>query len=1238
MRIKRLEIQGFKSFKDKTVIHFDHTITGIVGPNGCGKSNIVDAFFWVMGEQSYKHMRGNGSDDLIFNGSSRYSPLGMAEATLVMETDAPDTANAPSGASSQDLPLHLKAKEIAVTRRLYRGGEGEYFINGVHARLKDIQELFMDTGVGTKGYSVIEQGQIGKIVNAKPEDRRLLIEEAAGIAKYKARKKESLRKMEAAQANLSRLTDIIQEIERSLGSLERQAQKARQYKKYKEELVDKELTWGRRKIHVLRHKLDELHSRKSAMEQELAGLRAELHTTENSIESDRILNLTDTKAAEEMQAHVQRLSDELTREKSALDLSRRRQGDLHSRFETLNKEKSELAIQIATESEKIGNLEQEAQEAAERHHEAAQKAQTMDEQVRQMRQETEAARRAHEETRRKLLQDVSQASQLSSKAASLASRAESTRAQAERLVLQVQEQREKLESLHEEGQRNKESFEEARQQREAIRGELQSESMRSKELEQKLRQRERERDESRQKLTLVQSKLESLEELSRAREGFGDASKTALEWAGEHGGEKKMIALADLLDVTPGYEAAMEGWLESQVEHLISADAALALDAIHAVRDQKSGRVAIHVEGAGNSASADAKAASAGATEATELLKKCGFEVLGQLTDFVSVSSSSQMGEVGMDFARRLISRVLLVQSFDSMSAFVSQGQAARLEGWSVLAMDGSVLDLKTDASGIFRGGTISSDGTASLLRRKRAIAELQEQVAEFKDRAEKAENEVQEARQAMELAKAKVLSLQSDAQALEIQAATLERDVHQINRATADAENQLRRIEQELEQAREAAESATAERAEIEVELEEIVRSRADLEAMISEGEVRLAASEAETRSQESEYQALRVKEASLRERASSLRRELETSRSLISDRERRLVEIDRTLEVAGRERDEFSGGDNRLEEKIAELTLTLATAREQLSIAKDRIEQSSARVNVALERIKELHRAGDQKNGETSQVALDAEKVSSEIIHLIQNLEEKYGPACLDRPVTPVQEEMTEPVVTAEMTAEEEQLLSQEVERLRERIRRLGDVNPEAVEQFEEQRKRFDYLAAEKADLERSIGNLEEAIEHINKTSEERFKKAFETIADRFERLFPIIFGGGQARLSLVYPEGSSDILDAGIDILAQPPGKKIANITLLSGGEKALTAVSLIFAIFMVKPSPFCILDEVDAPLDDANIGKFNALLREMSAKSQFILITHNKKTMELNDTLYGVTMEEPGVSKMVSVEMR
>jgi len=1214
MRVKRLEIQGFKSFKDKTVVHFDHGITGIVGPNGCGKSNIVDAFFWVMGEQSYKHMRGNGSSDLIFNGSSKYSPLGLAEATLVMETDVVDTANAPAGATAADLPVHLKSKEISVTRRLYRSGEGEYFINGQPARLKDIHELFMDTGVGAKGYSVIEQGQIGKIVNAKPEERRLLIEEAAGIAKYKARKKESLRKMEATQANLSRLNDVVAEIERNLNSLERQAQKARQYKKYKEELLDKEMTWGRRKSQVLNQKLDTLKRQRDALEQELVGLKAELQVAENAIETDRVDQVTDTKQAEELQARIAQMSDELSREKSALDLSRRRQGDLSSQLQTLETEKDQLSTSIQEENARLAEREGQAEEADYAFREASDRAQAMNESVSQLRQETELARRQLETTKRELMTGVTQASDLTSRAAALLSRAESAREQAERVAQQLAEQETKIVSVREEAEKARLMADDVRSRREQLQSERKEQAAQLQTMEQSTRQLDRARDEASRSLTQLKSRLQSLEELDAAHEGFGDGPKAALEWARAHGGPLK--AVTDSLKVEAGYEAALEGWLEKRIESLITEDAAAALSAIEHLREDKQGRAAIQLLSpqASNAASWDAVR---GRLEAT------GFALRGQLSDFVKFSSAA--GEA-------LVRDVAVVESLSALPAILSSGS---LDGWALVSMDGSALD----HHGLLRGGSSEGDGAASVLKRKKAIEDLRAQAAEADARAQEAERTAADAKQALDLARARLQTLQADVQALEIQAAGLDRDVHQSSRALRDAESQLQALQRELENSRGAADRAAADREKLEVQIQEIISSRSDLETQIEAGESEVHGREIGLREQETELQSLKIGEASLRERAQSLKRELEASKSLIADRQRRLNEVNRTLDRASNEKQQFSGGEGSLEQHIEELTRALGGAREQLAEVKDRLEQSSAKVNSALDRIKELHKIGDVKTGESTHVALEIERLSGEVAHLVQNLEEKYGPGCLERPVTsPIQEEMTEPVVTHEMTAEEELLLGEEVERLRERIRRLGEVNVMAIEEFEETKKRHDYLLKEKADLEQSIQNLQEAIEHINKTSVDRFKKAFEAIADRFERLFPIVFGGGQAKLSLVYPEGSTDILEAGVDILAQPPGKKVTNMGLLSGGEKALTAVSLIFAIFMVKPSPFCLLDEVDAPLDDANIGKFNALLREMSAKSQFIIITHNKKTMELNDTLYGVTMEEPGVSKMVSIQLQ
>lgn len=1224
MRVKRLEVHGFKSFKDKTVIHFDHGITGIVGPNGCGKSNIVDAFFWVMGEQSYKHIRGSGSDDLIFNGSSKYAPLGYAEATLVVETNVVDTENAPAGASFQDLPVHLRAKEVSVTRRVYRSGEGEYFINGVQARLKDIQELFMDTGVGAKGYSVIEQGQIGKIVNAKPEERRLLIEEAAGIAKYKARKKESLRKMEATQANLSRLNDVIQEIERSLNSLERQAQKARLYKRYKDELIEKEMTWGRRKIRVLRRRLEVLRRDKEALEQELTGLRAELQVVENSIEVDRVTQLTDTKQAEDLQNLVQKISDDLTHERSALDLSKKRQTDLATQLENLRAEKSSVQMSVTEEQSRLQERLIEADQSELSFQDAAAQAHELDQKVGTLRAEEGELRRGLDQTKRELMNGITRSSDLTSKSASLVTRAESARNQVQRLEVQIQAQAEKISLLVEEAEKFQSSLEELGAKRKALSEERRRRHSEIQQQESELSRLGALKNEALAQLTQLRSKHQSLEELEQTHEGFGEGTRAALSWAKDQGQADRLRVIADLLEAQTGFEGALEGWLENRLEDLIAQEVDVAVQAVEHVRVENEGRIAVQVY-------RQASISAENFSRVRASLEAAGFEVLGELKDFIKINGDEKTAEMAV----RALADVCVVRDFAPITAFIGAQGYSRIQGWSLVGLDGNALD----AWGTLRGGSIEAEGEASLLRRKRAIAELKLQIQESERVFENAENAFSDSKGSLDQSRNQLQGLIDETQALEIQIAALERDFHQSGRSLSEARVQGERIQREREDLNTEIESTQSEQERIQAQVLEIAESRAALENEVLMKEAALKVAEEDVRKQEQTLQTLRIEEASLRVRTVSLKRELESSRALIQDREKRLTEIDRTLMCASREQENFSGGESAIELKIEERVRALGGSKQELALVRDQIEQSNARVNQALEKIKELHKEGEQKNSDLTQLALEIEKLNSDQAHLVQNLEEKYGPGCLELPqVAPIQEEMEEPVITAEMTAEEEQVLGEEVERLRERIRRLGEVNVMAIEEFEEFKKRYDHLTQEKGDLEHSIKNLQDAIEHINKTSEDRFKKAFDAIADRFEKLFPIIFGGGQASLSLVYPEGSQDILESGVDILAQPPGKKIVNITLLSGGEKALTAVSLIFAIFLVKPSPFCVLDEVDAPLDDANIGKFNALLREMSVKSQFILITHNKKTMELNDTLYGVTMEEPGVSKMVSIEMK
>lgn len=1211
MRIKRLEIQGFKSFKDKTVIYFDRPITGIVGPNGSGKSNIVDAFFWVMGEQSYKHIRSSGSDDIIFKGSSKYQPLGMCEATLVMEQEVDlDPEQIPAGASAID-QAPKKSKEVSVTRRVYRSGEGEYFINGVPARLKDIQELFLDTGVGAKGYSVIEQGQIDKVVNSKPEDRRLLIEDAAGIAKYKARKKESLRKLESANANLMRLNDVIAEIERSLASLDRQAQKARKYKEYRSELLEKETAWGRRKNQVLKRTLAQLQQDRESLEHLLVGLRAELSQCETDLESQRIVQLTDSKTQEQVQTEVENLSGDLNHHQSALQLSKQRQEDLNRQLVQLESEKHQIDEDLITHRDSLAQKLEESVGMDEKVSAISSETAELNRQVAQLRQLHDENKKEAEAKRREFVDLTETTTESQSKIATLRERIQNAEQQVQKASVQIeelqaraQELQNELEQLTERQTQKVEARDQRRQESSELKGQL-------ADAEQNLKQARAHLDQSQKNATLTGSKLKSLEELERTREGMANGPKKALEWAQAQG--RSFAVLSDFIEVESGYESAVQAVLGHTFERLYAQDADDAFAALQFLKQDQLGNASVQI-----------------ALPQLSTVERAQYNPLKKYIKLVQPEGASNEGVAQIH--RLIEGLVTSVEVLEEVPAF-GDIKTYQSENISFVTRSGIWFDA---AQGVLSGGSLEGEQAGGLLTRKRIIQDLRLEFEARQTELAAAEANFAESQVRVENLSSTLKQSQAELSELEVEVTTLDRTRAQLDREAAELNRQVVRFEQDRSSSAQSAENARQEIAEIENSILEMANLKTSLDEWILNHESEVDAKYAELRQDEERLQELKVQEASMLERRNSLKKELETDQKYIQDRERRLAELTRLLETFEQDREQFTGSDGIHEDAIQGLSRTLAEKREQLAVVRDRLEQMNAQVTSRMERIRELHKLGEEKNQALNQFVIDMERTSAELHHLKLNMEEKYGEGCLEQMEGQI--EMTDPVVTQEISVEEEKVLHEEVEELREKIRRLGEVNTMAVEEFEDMQRRHEHLFKEKKDLEQSIQNLNDAIEHINRTSVERFQKAFEAIATRFEKLFPIIFGGGQAQLSLVYPEGSTDILEAGVDILAQPPGKKISNMTLLSGGEKALTAISLIFAIFMVKPSPFCILDEVDAPLDDSNIGKFNALVREMSAKSQFILVTHNKKTMELNDTLYGVTMEEPGVSRMVSIQLQ
>ncbi|HRK01138.1 MAG TPA: chromosome segregation protein SMC [Oligoflexia bacterium] len=1208
MRVKRLEIQGFKSFKDKTVIHFDDGVTGIVGPNGCGKSNIVDSFFWVMGEQSTKHLRGSGQGDLIFNGSEKYSPSGMAEVTMVLSTGAKG-AEIPEGMTIRDLPAHLRFEEIAITRRLFRDGESEYLINGQTCRLKDIHELFMDTGAGPKAYSIIEQGQISRIVQQKPEERRTLIEEAAGIVKFKARKKESLRKIEATQQNLLRINDIVAEIERQLGSLERQATKARQYKKYKEELQGKELLSGRKKLFGLKKRSLEVAGRVQELEITDVERRNSLQVTELQIENLKLQMTEAQRLAEETQQQLQILQREISQDDTRIQLHRRNIQELENSNLTLDEEREELISDIERLSAEHSALENEALEL-----EALFK--NADEMLREQQAQLDSAKlaadelgRLVEQEKRDLMASLNRRNEISNQVHGLEAKVDSLSVQVNSLNLRIADREVDTELLTEKASAARELYQTSATQADALRVEVEGLASSIVDLDTRLGALRKEDSVAREEKAKTESKHKTIQELVDNHEGFRADVQAILKdesFAGSITG-----VFADRLEAHPGYEYALEGVLREFLESLFVENATKAREMIAVLKEQSVGRATFWP------ADLVAKRSiSSPNSDLVSTLRSRGIEATA-LAEVIRLDAPNSAELL------KLFDRYWVVASLDdAVTAF----EAAADLGLCFVSREGDVVD----SFGRVAGGSVKSLETG-ILARKAELQRLTELLTEWTGKCQLLSESL--AAVESDLIEKKSIHATKSAQLREVDLAakSAERDL-------ASLESQLSSIQSELERQKNEREQLEAGRRDLWQKLDSI---RQELSSMEDSTRARESVIEEKSRAHNqsvikvSEIQGamiqMKVDFAAANEKHRNSKQNRERVVSQLSKDKSRLEEVERMINRKLDEKDLVASELGSLETRMQELTVKAQELEQLLASRKNELEKTNHMMSDSFEKQREALRNVEEASSELSRLKLEQERSQLEYQMVYQNLFEKYGVE--ESAIAPQNDE--DQRAFDELTPERETEMSEEVERLRERIRKLGEVNVMAVEEYDEQKKRHDFLMTQREDLLKSIHDLEKAIERINKTSEERFRIAFEEINSRFQRIFPIVFGGGGARLEMTNP---ADLNETGVEILAEPPGKKIGSIQLMSGGEKALTAVALIFSIFLIKPSPFCVLDEVDAPLDDHNVGKFNMLLKEMAIRSQFIIITHNKRTMELNDKLYGVTMEEPGVSKMVSIQLQ
>ncbi len=1274
MRIKRIEVIGFKSFCDRTVMNFSQPVTAVVGPNGCGKSNIVDAIRWCMGEQSAKHLRGGAMADVIFNGSDTRGPAGMAEVSLTFEDvgfshetlqlalldeetaavlpDSDLDADSDADRGGDEVPAHERESadvhaatreaqelladappaidfaqysEVTITRRLFRDGSSHYFLNRTPCRLRDITDFFLGTGVGTKAYSIIEQGRIGQIVSSRPQDRRHIIEEAAGITKFKFKKKAAERKLEQTKQNLLRVTDIVSELEKRLGSLRRQAQKAERYRRYRTEMKDIEL-WS--SSHRWLELLAEDKTHRAALEETAAAPqlgRAEFEARDGRVVAERAELSVEERRLSALQEQIYDRDNRIQLAESKVAYQRREASELEERARSAEGEIRSLAerrAELALEAEgQTSQLEAASAELASRQGEVAGR----EAEAQAARAELQVAQRELDEARRLLSQARADLARAESQREALARRRDDTTRRHRQVVEETAAMNRRSAELEGDLRRLAEGLAELKQTRMDLGVRAEELEGRRALLEEAQGSSEAEVETLRTELHRRRSRLVSLREIHDRYEGFQRGTRAVMQTASRShpelgdGGAAGSSPKASLSGPSQSLLGGVRGLVADQIEAPeqleVAVEAALGdrLGGVLVESHEVGARAVEYLKetGSGRSAFVPYRAGEAGGfrfEDRSSWWLAGGEGVLGPMRDLVRFEDGYD------DLGPALFGDALVVDSLERAIELHRSGVKQPL-----VTLDGDMVD----ARGVVSGGSRDAQGSG-VLAQKREIRELEEissalerDLADATARYVSTKNELGQVMRALE---------------------GLRHETHDGDLAVAVGEKDVGAARAELERLRERTARLNAEQLDLEERLRQVDEESArmvELEASALERcdrhereQLGLAGSVADLQVR---VEALshglteaRVSLAQLGEKRASL--EAAALRTQAAERElaARIGTLEASIADGAARAGELRADADRVEGELGGLREERQRLGHEMAVGREAYEKRVGELAGEEVEVRRLRQSSDELGGKASALETRLARLAGDREHLEETVEERHR----IRLARVVGDYHLRPQVGA---AEEERLAE-----LRGLIERMGaDINLTAIEEYEQLNVRFGFLSAQRDDLDNAVGQLERAINKINKTSRKLFLDTFEAINHQFQESFPRLFRGGRASLALT--DDTGDVLEAGVEIMAQPPGKKNVTVDQLSGGEKALTAVALLFAIFLIKPSPFCLLDEVDAPLDDANVDRYNESLRLMTDRSQFIVITHNKRTMEIADHLYGVTMQEPGVSKLVSVNL-
>ncbi len=1179
MYLKSIEVQGFKSFANKITFKFHNGITGIVGPNGSGKSNVADAVRWVLGEQKVKQLRGASMQDVIFSGTEMRKPLGYAYVAITLD--------------NRDRQLSIDFEEVTVARRLYRSGESEYMINNSPCRLKDVYELFYDTGIGKEGYSIIGQGQIDKILSGKPEERRELFDEAAGIVKFKRRKAASVKKLESEQQNLLRVSDILAELEKQTGPLERQSEKARIYLKKKEELktldvnmflldnrqvneqlvkVEENYRTASRDLAQTTEKYEHIKTEYEEIQQEVERLGAEIEKAH--------AELTDTSAIRgKLEGEIGILREQIHSVEGNKEHLLNRLAAVEADIAEKSSDKSGIMTQKASIDEQVAKLETARDEARERLEEVQAQMEQLNTEIENAKNVIMQALNDRADTRSRMERFDTMLEQTQIRKAELTSRlvrVKSDEAEADQLVAELEDQ-----------------FEETNKKVTQLNEKQAAAEKRLLEIKGLLTEDNRVLQETKEKYHQEKSRLDALNNLTERYEGYGGSVKMVME---QKKTEKGIVGVvADIIKVEKKYETAIETALGGNIQNIVTEEEDTAKRMIAFLKKHKYGRATFlpltsirHPQEFKNQ----------------DVLKEAG--VIGMADKLVRIDEKYR------NVAKAMLGRIVVVDDVNHALAIAKK----YAYGVRMVTLEGELLV----PGGAISGGAFKNN--SNLLGRRRELEELGKKVKELSEKTESLEREIQNIRE-----ERNKLRVQSETLRVTLQNAFIEQNTIRLN---------LEAAKEKKEETANGFGDLKTEEAQIEETFKEIETGKEEIRKKLQASEALEQEENAKIGACQKKLEELRTLESDYAAKAAEWDVEVEKMLQKQEFGQQNVDRIDAEIERHRKEKQEIeesmAAGAEEAERKrhnIEEILLTIKASQKAQSDAEKKLQEDTQQRELLSEKQKTFFDRREELSGQMTGLDKEVYRLNAQKEKLEESIETQINYMWNEYEITLSdaaslrKEELTD---LAEM--------KRDIAALKDQIKKLGDVNVNAIEDYKNIMERYTFLKGQHDDLIEAEKTLEHIITELDTAMRRQFQEKFKEIAGEFDKVFKELFGGGKGTLELMEDE---DILEAGIRIIAQPPGKKLQNMMQLSGGEKALTAIALLFAIQNLKPSPFCLLDEIEAALDENNVTRFAKYLHKLTKNTQFIVITHRRGTMEKADQLYGITMQEKGVSALVSVDL-